>query len=113
MRVNETKQAPEFREQSRKKALLELQSYKKELLQQFEQLEQLKPEENGSSEKGKTKKLGTHPGTGNFYTSESTEEPEFDDTWMNRGGFINQFLMVIIVFCFTFTIYMVSAMLLL
>ena len=55
MRVNETKQAPEFREQSRKKALLELQSYKKELLQQFEQLEQLKPEENGSSEKGKTK----------------------------------------------------------
>lgn len=111
--MNETKQTPEFREQSRKKALLELQSYKKELLQQFEQLEQLKPEENGSSEKGKTKKLGTHPGTGNFYTSESTEEPEFDDTWMNRGGFINQFLMVIIVFCFAFTIYMVSAMLLL
>ena len=35
MRVNETKQAPEFREQSRKKALLELQSYKKELLQVF------------------------------------------------------------------------------
>ena len=53
MRVNETKQVPEFREQSRKKALLELQSYKKELLQQFEQLEQLKPEENGSSEKEK------------------------------------------------------------
>ena len=41
------------------------------------------------------------------------KEPEFDDTWMNRGGFINQFLMVIIVFCFAFTIYMVSAMLLL
>lgn len=108
--MNENKQMPEFREQSRKKALSELQVYREELLQQ---LEQLKTEETSSSEKGKVKRLGTHPGAGNFFTSESSEEPELDDTWMNRGGFINQFLMVIIVFCFVFSLYIVSAMLLL
>ncbi len=108
--MNENNQMPEFREQARKKALSELQTYREELLKQ---LEQLKTEESNSSEKGKVKKLGTHPGAGNFFTSESSEEPEMDDTWMNRGGFINQFLMVIIVFCFAFSLYIVSAMLLL
>ena len=77
--MNENKQIPEFREQSRKKALSELQVYREELLQQ---LEQLKTEETSASEKGKVKRLGTHPGAGNFFTNESSEEPELDDTWM-------------------------------
>lgn len=107
--MNENNQTPEFREQARKKALSELQAYKEELLQQ---LEQLKTEETSSSEKGKVKRLGTHPGAGNFFTSESSQEPELDDTWINHGGFINQFLMILIVFCFTFSLYIISTMLL-
>ena len=98
---------PELREQERRRAINELREYREELLKQIQQSQ---IEENGTNGKNNTKKLGAHPGTGNFYSSHPTKED--DDSWIMNGGFINQFLMIIIAFCFAFTLYVVASFIL-
>lgn len=97
-----------IRENARKKVMQELKEYRNELLKRAEQE---KNNDSVSGEKGHSKTLGTHPGTGNFYnhSHDMNEEEKFT----SYNGFINQFLMVLIVFCFLFTMYMISAFILL
>ena len=76
---------PELREQERRRAINELRAYREELLKQIQQSQ---IEENSTNGKNNTKKLGAHPGTGNFYSSHPTKED--DDSWIMNGGFINQ-----------------------
>ena len=107
---NERKELEELKEM-RTRLLDELKQIREQ--KEIEEMDFSKEQEPDSGRSSShQKRLGAHPGTGNFFNHASVETRE-DSFSQQQNGFINQFLMIIIGFCFLSTLYMIASFLLL
>lgn len=106
---NERKELEELKEM-RTRLLDELKQIRQKEIEEMDFSKEQEPDSGRSS--SHQKRLGAHPGTGNFFNHASVETRE-DNFSQQQNGFINQFLMIIIGFCFLSTLYMIASFLLL